>query len=169
MTSKADSNHRAPDEKEQTRSKKNSTSSLKLQRYGAIGVLWLVLVSLLLLMRLANGNISENKPFNVSANFYEINDDVTGTGENEVRISYKELGIAKFKGGYLKLIGCYFGLVEEDSPYSLSEPCILWMFVIAMLCAVHNSLLYGEYHHEFEWTQKPENRRTIEDIIPALK
>ena len=73
------------------------------------------------------------------------------------------------KGGYLKFLGCYFGLVGEDSPYTLSEPCVLWLHVIVMLCIVHNSLLYGDYHHEFEWTQKAENRKTIEDYIPALK
>ena len=87
MTSKADSIYCAPDEAEQTRSKNNSTRSLKIQRYGAIGVLWLVLVSLLLLMRSAKGNISENKPFNVSTHFYEIDHDITGTGANEVSIS----------------------------------------------------------------------------------
>ena len=38
-----------------------------------------------------------------------------------------------------------------------------------MLCFVHNVLLFDEYHHEFEYTQKKENRKTIEDYIPELK
>ena len=72
-------------------------------------------------------------------------------------------------GGYLKFVGRYFGLVDEDSPFALSGPCVLWLHIVLMLCCVHNVLLFDSYHHEFEYIQKPENRKTIEDYIPALK
>ena len=59
--------------------------------------------------------------------------------------------------------------MEEGGPFSLSEPCVLTLLIAAMLCAAHNVLLWDDYHNEFEETQKPENKKTIEDYIPDLK
>lgn len=92
-----------------------------------------------------------------------------GTEEKHILHNNQELDFKHTNKGYLKFLGCFCGLLSEDSPYALSEPFILFMHIIVMLCFAHNVLLFDSYHHEFEYIQKKENRKTIEDIIPELK
>ena len=153
------------------RSKNNCSMRQKAYRYRSFGALWIVLVSLVFLFRSANCDLGGEPYLNVTEHFTEIVGDVTGEGIDGANASLLDEHIETMvaKGGYLKFFGCYFGLVDEDGPYTLSEPCVLWLFIVAMLCVVHNVLLFDDYHHEFEYTQKPENRKTIEDYIPELK
>ena len=60
-------------------------------------------------------------------------------------------------------------MVSHDSPLQLSEPCVLLLHIIVVLCFTYNPLLYGSYVHEFDHIQDPKNRKTIEDYIPELK
>jgi len=70
--------------------------------------------------------------------------------------------------GLLKFVGTYGGIIEHDNMFALSQPCILYLFIFFMLCIIHNVLLFDSYHHEFDYIQKKENRKFIEDIIPKL-
>ena len=140
------------------------------RRYGAIGGLWLGLLFLVLLLGYAKCNLS-GIALNGTARLDAPEGDGTGPDVGEVGVTPHEQqsGAINRNGGYLKFVGRYFGLLEEDSRFTLSEPCVLAIHIFLMLAIVHNPLLWDSYHHEFEHTQQPENRKTIEDYIPELK
>lgn len=80
--------------------------------------------------------------------------DVTETivRANDEFLFEEQVEKAGTQSGYVKFIGCYFGLVEEDSIFALSEPCVIFLMTVVMLCFVHNPLLYEDYIHEWEYT-----------------
>ena len=58
--------------------------------------------------------------------------------------------------------------MDLDYPLRLSEPGVLLLHLVVMLCFSYNSLLYWNYVNEFDYIQDPKNKKTIEDYRPDL-